>query len=280
MSHITGIIPARMHSSRLPGKMLLNETGQPLIQHTWEAACRVPSLDRVIIATDSNQIAEAARGFGAEVVLTGEHPSGTDRVAEAVRNECSDAELVVNIQGDEPELDPASIDKLVTAMRGRTDVEMGTLATPIDSIAQLQDTGCVKVVCTADERALYFSRLPIPFYRDGDPAELLDSSRRMVRSDESEDSESSSPPLSASPWLLHLGIYAYRPAFLLALTRLPPSRLEQLEKLEQLRALEAGASILVQIVSHRSVGIDTASDYAAFVTRCARIQDSGARNQD
>jgi 3-deoxy-manno-octulosonate cytidylyltransferase (CMP-KDO synthetase) len=285
MSPTIGIIPARMQSSRLPGKMLLSETGKPLIRHTWEAACRARSLDRVIIATDSDRIAETARAFGAEAALTGEHPSGTDRIAEVVRSACPDAALVVNIQGDEPELEPGCIDKLVTAMRARTDVEMGTLATPIDSLAQLQDTGCVKVVCAADGRALYFSRLPIPFYRDGDPAELLDAAHRIdsslrassspVRSDESEDPGAPSPPLSPSPWLLHLGIYAYRPSFLLALTRMPPSRLEQLEKLEQLRALEAGASILVKVVPHRSVGIDTAADYAAFVARCREQVEPG-----
>lgn len=254
MSQIVGLIPARLQSSRLPGKMLLRETGKPLLQYAWEAACRAKQLDEVIIATDSREIADAATAFGARVSLTGDHPSGSDRIAEVVRRECPEASLVVNVQGDEPELDPGSIDTLIAAMRDRPDVEMGTLAVPIDSVAMLQDTGCVKVVCAADGRALYFSRLPIPFYRDGQPADLLTPHEETAH-------------LTTSPWLLHLGIYAFRPAFLLAFTRMPPSRLEQLERLEQLRALEAGASILVKVVAHRSVGIDTAADYAAFVAR-------------
>lgn len=265
MSHTVGIIPARLQSSRLPGKMLLSQTGKPLIQYAWEAASRAKLLSRVIIATDSPEIADVARGFGAEVSLTGEHPSGSDRIAEVVRRDCAGAELVVNVQGDEPELEPAVIDELVELMQSRPEVEMGTLATPIDSAVMLVDTGCVKVVCAADGRALYFSRSPIPFYRDGNPQDLM-------RLDEDLGS------FVRSPWLLHLGIYAYRPEFLLALTKMPRSRLEQLESLEQLRALEAGASILVKTVSHRSVGIDTAADYAAFVARCGRgfrIQDSG-----
>lgn len=254
MSKAVGIIPARMQSSRLPGKMLLNETGKPLIQYAWEVASAAASLSEVIIATDSQQIADACEKFGARVSLTGDHPSGTDRVAEVVRNEKLTSDVVVNIQGDEPELDPKCIDQLVAAMAKSPNVEMGTLGTPISSQAMLLDTGCVKIVRAADGRALYFSRCPIPFYRDGEPSDLLDPTGEEAQ-------------FMRSPWLLHLGIYAYRPDFLLALTQMPPSRLEQLEKLEQLRALEAGASIVVEVVHHRSVGIDTAADYAAFVQR-------------
>lgn len=272
---IVGIIPARLQSSRLPGKMLLNQTGKPLIRYAWEAACRAQSLTEVIIATDSEEIADVARSFGARVSLTGDHPSGTDRIAEVVRRDCPQASLVINVQGDEPELDSSCIDKLIDAMRQRPDIEMGTLATPIDTLAVLQDTGCVKVVCAADGRALYFSRLPIPFSRDVDPSRLLeqatgdrDQGLREFGTDVDPVPSTFTPlPATVAPWLLHLGIYAYRPEFLLALTQMPPSRLEQLEKLEQLRALEAGASILVKVVSHRSVGIDTAADYAAFVAR-------------
>jgi len=251
---VVGIIPARLQSSRLPGKMLLRESGKPLLQYAWEAACRSRRLGRVLIATDSPEIAEVAQAFGAEIVLTGDHPSGSDRIAEVVQKQCGEASLVVNIQGDEPELEPAVIDELVACMQSRPDVEMGTLATPITSLAILQDTSCVKVVCAADNRALYFSRCPIPFYRDGNPTDLLHPDEGQAR-------------FQQSPWLLHLGIYAYRPEFLLALTGMPRSKLEQLESLEQLRALEAGASILVKVVSHRSVGIDTAADYAAFLER-------------
>ncbi len=249
-----GIIPARMQSSRLPGKMLLKETGQPLIQYAWEAAKATDALTEVIIATDSEEIASVCRDFGARVSMTGDHPSGTDRIAEVVKNENLQAELIVNVQGDEPELEPNCIDRLVTAMQNASQVEMGTLGTPITSQAMLLDHGCVKIVRAADGRALYFSRSPIPFYRDGDAADLLSANSEEAH-------------FNRSPWLLHLGIYAYRPEFLLALTQMPPSELEQFEKLEQLRALEAGASILVEVVHHRSVGIDTAADYAAFVER-------------
>lgn len=254
MTSAIGIIPARMQSSRLPGKMLLRETGKPLIQYAWEAASNSQSLSDVIIATDSPEIAATCEKFGARVALTGDHPSGTDRIAEVVKSAGLVADLIINVQGDEPELDPSCIDQLVQAMERSPGMEMGTLGTPITSLAMLQDTGCVKIVRAADGRALYFSRLPIPFYRDGEPSELL--------SPVGEDAH-----VRQSPWLLHLGIYAYQPVFLLALTQMPPSRLEQLEKLEQLRALEAGASILVEVVHHRSVGIDTSADYAAFVER-------------
>jgi len=250
-----GVIPARLQSSRLPRKLLLDKTGKPLLQYAWEAACRARELSEVIIASDSEEITSVARGFGARVEMTGEHPSGTDRIAEVVKRACPDAELIVNVQGDEPDLKPENINQLVRLIAGQPSVEMATLATPIYSLTILHDPSCVKVVRAADGRALYFSRATIPFLRDGTPADLLD------------EADQSGQPLS--PWLLHLGIYAYRRDFLLRLTQMPPSRLEQLEKLEQLRALEAGASILVQVVSERSVGIDTPADYAQFVARQA-----------
>jgi 3-deoxy-manno-octulosonate cytidylyltransferase (CMP-KDO synthetase) len=159
-----GIIPARLGSSRLHRKMLLAETGKPLIQYAWEAASRAASL---------KEIAGAARGFGARVELTAEHPSGSDRIAEVVRRACTDADIIVNIQGDEPEVEPAVIDRLAESLRSRPEVEMATLAAPIHSVAVLEDRSCVKVVRAADGRALYFSRLPIPFYRDGKPEDLM-----------------------------------------------------------------------------------------------------------
>ena len=277
MARTYGIIPARLASSRLPGKMLLADTGQPLIQYAWEAACRADTLDEIIIATDSQEIADAGRAFGAQVEMTGNHPSGGDRIAEVVRRSCTDAEIVVNLQGDEPEVDPAAIDRVVTLLRARPDVEMATLATPIHDMATLLDRSCVKVVCAADGRALYFSRLPVPCYRDGDPADLLSRLPDGVQAaidapnDDTDPDDFAVhpriPTLNSSPWLLHLGIYAYRPAFLLAMTQMPQSQLERLESLEQLRALEAGASILVGVVAHRAAGIDTAEDYRQFVAR-------------
>lgn len=245
---VTGIIPARLQSTRLPRKLLLDDTGQPLLQYTWQAACEATSLDAVIVATDSPEIAESVRRFGGRAELTGEHPSGTDRIAEVARRCCPEAEILVNIQGDEPELDPVQIDTLVERLENSADAQMATLATPLDP-AQRHEPARTKVVCSADGRALYFSRAPIPYWRDVEPDVPADAE---------------------SPWLLHLGIYAYRREYLLRLTDLPPSRLERLEKLEQLRALEDGAAIQVAIVEHPAVGIDTPEDYARFIERRRR----------
>lgn len=248
---VYGLIPARLESSRLPRKLLLAETGRPLIQHTWEAVRSASCIDEVIVATDSPEIADVVRGFGGRAEMTGEHSSGTDRIAEVVRRSCPEAQVVVNVQGDEPEISPADLDYLVGMLRDEPRVEMATLATPIDDPHVLRDPSCVKVVRAADGRALYFSRAPIPHARDGRPEDLLQNDQYALE----------------SPWLLHLGVYAYRPAFLLAFTEWPPGRLEQLEKLEQLRALEAGASIQVGIVRQAAIGIDTREDYARFVSR-------------
>lgn len=243
---VCGVIPARLHSTRLPGKLLLNETGKTLIQHTWEAAASSEKLDRLIVATDSLEIMECVHGFGGKACLTGEHPNGTDRIAEVAKQELFDAEILVNIQGDEPEISPVFIDQLIEVLIQSPTADMATLATPIRELEQLQDPSCTKVVCRTDGSAMYFSRLPIPFTRDQSPESLLPDQ---------------------SPWLLHLGIYAYRRPFLLNLTQIPPTPLEQLEKLEQLRALESGATIQVAQVTHPSVGIDTPEDYAQFVKR-------------
>lgn len=249
-----GFIPARLASTRLPRKLLLAETGQPLIQYTWEAASKARSLAGVIVVADHEEIVQAVRAFGGRCEMTGEHPSGTDRIAEVVRRSFSDADIVVNIQGDEPEIDPGNIDILVNTLIRHPQAQMATLATRITTREQRDSPSCVKVVCGGDGRALYFSRCPIPFCRDRDPDEML----------------------ADSPWLLHVGLYAYRREFLLKLTKLPPSRLECLEKLEQLRALEAGAEIQVAIVQHSSVGIDTPEDYARFVKKRSAI--SGQRS--
>lgn len=241
-----GFIPARLHSTRLPRKLLLDATGKPLIQHTWESARQARSLERLLIVTDSPEIAEAAARFGGECEMTGEHASGTDRIAEVVGRLREQCDVVVNIQGDEPEIDPRHIDLLVQMLRDNPAADMATLATPIRDAAMLHDPACTKVVCAADGRAMYFSRSLIPFCRDRDPADVL-------RDDQ--------------PWLLHIGIYAYRRPFLLELAASPPSRLEQLEKLEQLRALQRGAHIQVAIVSEHARGIDTPQDYEQFVRR-------------
>jgi 3-deoxy-manno-octulosonate cytidylyltransferase (CMP-KDO synthetase) len=241
-----GFIPARLASTRLPKKLLLAETGKPLIQHTWESARRSQALMDLVVATDSPEIEAAVVGFGGRSELTGEHPSGTDRIAEVVARSFASTPIVVNIQGDEPEIDPRSIDLVVRLLEEHPEAQMSTLASPIRSREVRESPSCVKVVRAADGRALYFSRHPIPFCRDGDADQLL---------------------ATETPWLLHLGLYAYRREFLMKLTRLPVSRLERLERLEQLRALEAGATIQVGIVEHPAVGIDTPEDYARFVAR-------------
>lgn len=244
-----GIIPARLHATRLPKKLLLADTGRPLIQHTWEAARGARKLDDVLIATDSLEIAQVVEAFGGKAYLTGEHPSGTDRIAEVVRRELRDAELIVNIQGDEPEIDPTHIDRLVTVLANHPSAPMATLACPLREADRIRSPSCVKVVCDESQRALYFSRAVIPWPRDYTVEDALNA---------------------GASWLLHLGIYAYRRDFLLRLTSAPPSALEQIEKLEQLRALEMGATIMVDIVQHHAVGIDTPEDYAQFVQRMRR----------
>jgi len=242
---IVGIIPARFASTRLPGKPLLSDTGWPMIRHVVEAARHATRLDRIVVATDDRRIAEAVEAFGGEVALTrDDHPTGTDRVAEVIAR-MPEADLVVNLQGDEPEVSGAALDLVVSLLEADPAATMATLATPIRDEAVYRDPSCVKVVRSAAGRALYFSRSPIPHHRDGPPDLLAD------------------PPLA----LLHLGLYAYRRDFLLGLAAMPPSPLESAEKLEQLRVLEAGHPIALGIVRERSVGIDTPEDYARFVER-------------
>jgi 3-deoxy-manno-octulosonate cytidylyltransferase (CMP-KDO synthetase) len=230
----------------LPGKPLLSETGKPLIQHVVEAARNASRLERVIVATDDSRIAEAVLRFGGEAALTrSDHPSGTDRVAEVAASLPS-AEIIVNLQGDEPEISAAALDRVVELLEADPHVPMATLATPIRSENVYHDPSCVKVVIASNARALYFSRSPIPHHRDA---------------------RNGTPPGSPLAYL-HLGLYAYRRSFLLALSALPPSPLETAEKLEQLRVLEAGHAIAVGIVEEPSVGIDTPEDYRRFVERC------------
>lgn len=242
-----GIIPARLASSRLPRKLLLDSTGKPLIQYVWEIAKRCPQLDDVIVATDSEEIASAVTAFGGRAEMTGEHPSGTDRVAEVVRRCCDDADIIVNLQGDEPELECETISALVQALQSTT-AEMATVAAAMTDSEAVVSPDCVKVVVNDLGQAMYFSRSPIPFCRDESVADTLEAH-------------------SESPWKLHVGLYAYRRDFLLKLTSMPTSSLEDLEKLEQLRALQAGATIQVTIVAEAAIGIDTPGDYAAFVSR-------------
>ncbi len=240
------VIPGRMASTRLPKKLLLRETGKSLIQHTYEAASQAALPSGVCVATDHVKIFREVLGFGGQAVMTDpDLASGTDRVAEVARR-LEHVDIVVNVQGDEPELSGESIDLVVELLDAAPEAMMSTLATPIRRREQLEDPACVKVVFAADGRALYFSRRAIPGIRKWDDALL-----------------------SAEPahFYQHVGIYAYRRRFLLQLADMPRSPLEQLEELEQLRVLEAGYSIRVGVVDEPTFGIDTAADYEAFVRR-------------
>ncbi len=249
------VIPARYASTRFPGKPLAKDTGKFLIQHVCERVGEARLVDRVIVATDDERIVSAVTSFGGEARMTrADHPSGTDRVAEVASAIGLGADdLVLNVQGDEPEINPAALDRLIERMEQSTgEVGVGTLAAPFGDDGPREgpgsplDPNCVKVVVDETGRALYFSRSPIPFSRDTDGA--VDQPSR---------------------WLLHLGVYAFRAAVLRRVTgtAMPPGVLEKAESLEQLRWLEHGLPIAVVIVNDRAVGIDTPADYAAFVRR-------------
>jgi 3-deoxy-manno-octulosonate cytidylyltransferase (CMP-KDO synthetase) len=240
------VIPARLASTRLARKLLLRETGKSLIQHTYEAAQRAGRPVGVCVATDHRDLFEEVRSFGGRVEMTNPNAaSGTDRVAEVARR-LVDVDIVVNLQGDEPELSGESIDLAIRLLEESPGALMSTLATPIRTRRQLEDPACVKVVFDSSGRALYFSRSPIPYPRNWND--------RLLRAD---------PPL----FYQHIGLYAYRRDFLLQLARMPQSRLERLEKLEQLRVLDAGYLILVGVVDAPTFGIDTPQDYRRFVAR-------------
>jgi 3-deoxy-manno-octulosonate cytidylyltransferase (CMP-KDO synthetase) len=240
------VIPARYASTRLPRKMLLRETGKTLLQHTYEAACAARLPAGVLVATDHAEIASEVERFRGDFVMTSpDCPSGTDRVAEVARK-LPRADIVVNVQGDEPEMSPNNIDRVIELLEQHPSAGMATLATPLASPEQLTNPACVKVVFDNGGRALYFSRSAIPFVRDADNSRPFNQ-----------------PPL----FYQHLGIYAYRRNVLLEVAALFPSSLELAEKLEQLRMLQTGGTILVGVVEHSSSGIDTPADYAAFVAR-------------
>jgi 3-deoxy-manno-octulosonate cytidylyltransferase (CMP-KDO synthetase) len=242
----TIVIPARLASTRLPRKLLLAETGKPLIQHTYEAAARATRPVGVMVAADCEEIAAAVRGFGGRVELTSpDCASGTDRVAEIARR-LRGVDVLVNVQGDEPEISARAIDLAVELLERDPAAVMSTLATPIRSQEKLHDPACVKAVIDNRGRAIYFSRAPIPFARAWDDALLT-----------------ADPP----HYFQHIGLYAYRREFLLKLAQLPRACIEQVESLEQLRVLHAGYSISVGVIDEPTLGIDTPQDYREFVAR-------------
>jgi len=273
-------IPARYGSTRFPAKVLAKDTGKFLIQHVYEQAKLAKLPDRVIIVADDKRIADAAKSFGAECIMTNpDCPSGTDRIAEAIKKLAGSGQrianrkgkklnairytlnaddVVVNLQGDEPEIDPANIDTVAKLLADDPKCQMATLVADFETKEQIADPNLVKVIVTqyarrnthdAPTKAIYFSRSVIPYDRQqGGTGEIKN-------------------------YLRHIGIYAYRRDFLLQITKLPQTPLEKLEKLEQLRAVENGFDILVAKVKHTCAGIDTPEQYAEFVERYTRQND-------
>jgi len=240
------VIPARLKSTRLPRKLLLRQTGKPLLQHTYEAARRARKPSGLCVACDDQELFDAVVAFGGQAIMTDPNaPSGTDRVAEVARR-LTDVQIVVNVQGDEPEIAGESIELAIELLERNPHAVMSTLATPIRSRRQLEDPACVKVVFDARGRAIYFSRSVIPHARTWDDALLT-----------------ADPP----HFFQHVGLYAYRREFLLEIPRLPQPAFERIECLEQLRVVHAGYSILVGVVDEPTFGIDTPADYEAFVRK-------------
>lgn len=236
--NIIGVIPARYGSSRFPGKPLFMLAGKPLIQHVVERCKGAKALSEVIVATDDVRIQKAVQSFCRVEMTAADHPSGTDRIAEVVgRSRCDGA---VNIQGDEPLIDPTVIDLVANAL---ANAPMATAAARMRDASEYESPNVVKVVVNSAGRALYFSRRTIPFVRDAANGSIAEQ-------------------LAAFPFLKHLGIYGYRRETLLRLVKFPVSPLEQAERLEQLRALENGIEIAVSIVDYDGIGVDTPGDAA------------------
>ncbi len=229
-----GVIPARLGSTRLAEKVLKPIDGRPMIQHVWEKASRAQRLDKVVVACDDKRIRECVESFGGIAVLTSkDHPNGTSRVAEAAKRE-DGFDIVVNIQGDEPLIHPQAIDALVEVFDDFSDIQVGTLAVRLEDREVFENPNAVKVITDQHGNALYFSRSPLPYYRE--PHEV---------------------PFS---FLKHLGIYAYQMPFLFHFCDWPQSTLERVEKLEQLRILEKGFEIRVVETQHNSLSVDTSED--------------------
>jgi 3-deoxy-manno-octulosonate cytidylyltransferase (CMP-KDO synthetase) len=242
---VVAIIPARYNSSRLPGKPLAKIGGKPMIQHVYESTARAKGLDRILVATDDRRVEETVRGFGGEVVMTSkDHASGTDRLAEVARK--IEADWVVNVQGDLPFIQSETIVRAVRPMRRDRSIPMGTVSTPIFDEEEWRNPNIVKVLTDRKGFALYFSRSSIPYVRNGavdlNGKKLAQRSKRRLWGNR------------------HIGVYVYRRDFLLKFARLHPTALEQIESLEQLRALAYGHRIFVAAVDERSVEVDTPED--------------------
>ena len=238
----TVVIPARFGSTRFPAKILAAATGKPLVQHVVDQALKCWRVSRVLVATDDQRIVDALRPYGTRAVMTSvEHQSGTDRVAEVARD--LNDEIIVNVQGDEPEIEPEVIDGLIGLLEENAAADMATAVTLFPPGKDPTDPNLVKCAMGVDDRALYFSRSPVPYRREPNNE-------------------------GNSAYYLHLGIYAYRREFLLRYASWPPTPLELTEKLEQLRVLEHGGEIRVLKVPRATNGIDTPEQYEEFVRRC------------
>jgi 3-deoxy-manno-octulosonate cytidylyltransferase (CMP-KDO synthetase) len=243
-AEIVGVIPARFSSTRLPGKALVEIEGVPMVVRVWRQTARARALSRVVVATDDERIARAVAAAGGEAMMTSPaHPSGTDRIAEVAAK--VPAAIYLNVQGDLPFINPDDLDALAVPMRADGDIAMATLATPIVDAEEWHNPNVVKVVCDARGDALYFSRAPIPWPREG-----------------------AVPPAQARR---HIGVYAYRRDFLLRFAALEPGVLEGLEKLEQLRALERGFRIRVVASVAPSLEVDTAEDLTRARAHARRL---------
>jgi 3-deoxy-manno-octulosonate cytidylyltransferase (CMP-KDO synthetase) len=246
------VIPARYASSRFPGKPLVKIAGVSMIERTYKQAAQAKLAQMVLVATDDERIASAVKAFGGLVVMTGsDHASGTDRLAEVARLR-DDIDIIVNVQGDEPLIDPRAIDQVIEPLLTGA-VEMSTLAYPLRKLAEIESPQVVKVVVGQDGFALYFSRLPIPYHRD------------LVDVTESVEGQRITPTdISQANYLGHAGLYVYTRQTLLKIAGLPPGKLENLEKLEQLRALENGIAIKVVVIdsAKRTPAVDIPQDVA------------------
>lgn len=236
---VLGVIPARMASRRLPGKPLLSLRGRPLLEHVWSAASEIPSITRLVVATDSREIVAAARGFGAEVLETGsQHRTGSDRAAEALEQVGESFDAVVNLQGDEPLLPATAVDQAIQSLVTEPDADMITLACRDRDRARFENRDVVKIVTDLRDHALYFSRAPI-----GEPRGEADSDWSFLR---------------------HIGVYVFRTEALRAFAKWNQTDLEEAEHLEQLRALEHGLKIHVILTSYQSHSVDSMEDLEAL----------------
>ncbi len=238
--HVVAIIPARFGSTRFPGKALADATGKTLVEHVYQRARSASSIQHAFVATDDDRIEQAVLAFGGQCIRTRpDHPNGTSRIVEAIAMIDPEANVVVNVQGDEPEIESSLIDEAVAVLRSHEECDVATLASPIESVVEADDPNIVKVALDQRGRAMLFTRAKVPHARSGDPRRLK-----------------------------HIGLYVYRRSFLEKYDSLGPTPLEQAEQLEQLRILEHGFTIAVGVTQRSTpAGIDTPEQYEAFVHR-------------